>query len=81
MDTPRRTIRRNRRHLVRLHQQNADTPVEQRENIRENMGENNAEGRPKHGLPVQRDTTLPVGVTVTRSGRISKPPERLQINS
>ena len=87
VDTPRGTIRRNRRHLVKLHQPSSadDTPVHQpisaddtpvpREICRENTGKNN------NSMPVQTHETLPEGATLTRSGRISKPPERLQIQN
>ena len=87
VDTPRGTIRRNRRHLVKLHQPSSadDTPVHQpisaddtpvpREICRENTGKNN------NSMPVQTHETLPEGATLTRSGCISKPPERLQIQN
>ncbi|MCG7878633.1 MAG: RNase H-like domain-containing protein [Candidatus Thiodiazotropha endolucinida] len=72
VDTPRGTVRRNRRHLVKLNK-TADN-----ENSRDSAGENNGLANSTPSKDLQQ--TIPEGVTVTRSGRISKPPERLQIN-
>ena len=81
-------MRRNRRHLVKLHQNIVQPRVKiapnniniekQPENI-EKLYESNEKQHESKCFPLSNKTqTLPEGVTITRSGRISKAPEILQ---
>lgn len=78
VDTPRCTVRRNRRHLIELHQ-NIVKPRSERTFEKRHYGNFEKQRRSKCFVK-KKSQTLPEGVIITRSGIILKPPETFYID-